>query len=384
MALAAAALASIGPLSLTLVGPALPAIALSYSVGEDAVAPAMTLYLAGFAGGQLVCGPLSDRYGRRPITLAFLGLYLLGTVLAVLAPTPGLLTTARLLQGLGASVGLTMGRAMVRDQFQGQAAARILSLVGMTVSVAPALAPVIGGAILATQSWRWLFVMMGVYSLALAAFALFRLRETAAGGDGPARRLSIGHILSTYGMLITSRAFLGPTLTSAFGIGGVYTFVTVAPFVLGHEVGLQPAIIGQVLALPAASYFLGAIVTNRLLARVDAGRMVTWGLGMLLVAGSAALALLSFWPPIVPTVIGPAMLWAFGMSMVMPGSSTGALAPFPQSAGAASALMGCIQMVTGTIGGLVATTLLGDVVLGLATVPLALALGALVSRRLDR
>lgn len=384
MALGAATLASIGPMSLALIGPALPAIALSFQVGEETVAPAMTLYLAGFAGGQLICGPLSDRYGRRPVTLAFMLLYLIGTAIALTSASPWMLTVGRLVQGLGASAGLTMARAMVRDRFQGQAAARILSRVGMVVSVAPALAPLAGGAVLAVGSWRWLFVVMGVYCLTLALFAVLRLRETAATADGIKSRLSMSHVLGTYAMLVTSRAFLAPALTGALGIGGVYTFVTVTPFVLGHEVGLAPALIGPVLALPASSYFSGALLANRLLTRTDADLMVRRGLWVLLSAGLAALLLLTLWPPTVATVIGPAMLWAFGMALVMPGTSAGSLAPFPQAAGAAAALMGCVQMLTGTLGGLAATTLMGDVTTGLSVMPLALALGGLLCERLGR
>lgn len=194
----------------------------------------------------------------------------------------------------------------------------------------------------------------------------------------------MSHVLGTYAMLVTSRAFLAPALTGALGIGGVYTFVTVTPFVLGHEVGLAPALIGPVLALPASSYFSGALLANRLLTRTDADLMVRRGLWVLLSAGLAALLLLTLWPPTVATVIGPAMLWAFGMALVMPGTSAGSLAPFPQAAGAAAALMGCVQMLTGTLGGLAATTLMGDVTTGLSVMPLALALGGLLCERLGR
>lgn len=379
MAVTAAGLVVIGPLSLALMSPALPAVADAFGVGEAAVTPLMTLYLAGFALGQLLCGPLSDRYGRRPVTLGFLALYLLATAAALLAPSVAVLTAARLAQGIGASVALTIARAMVRDRFQGQAAARILSLVGMTVSVAPALAPPVAGLVLAAGSWRWLFAVMGLYALGLLLVVQVRLRETAALTAEPGRGLHVGHILRTYAMLAADRRFLSPALTGAFGIGGIYSFVTITPLVLAGPVGLGPTEVGWLMAGPAACYFLGSIVAGRLLDRHTADGLMIAGASVLLAAGVASAVLLGVAGATMATVMAPVLLWGFGVALLMPGASAGALTPFPRSAGAAAALMGCVQMGTGTLGGLLATHL-GDSVTGQAVVPLLFGLCCLAAR----
>lgn len=374
MALVAAVLAAIGPISLAIYGPAMPQVAAGFQVAEDAIAPTMALYLAGFAGGQLVSGPLSDRHGRRPVMVAFLLLYLAGTAAALLAPSVAVLGLGRLVQGLGASVGVAVARAMVRDRFEGQAAARILSTVGMVVSIAPALGPLAGGVVLEVADWRWLFVLMAAYAVGLLVFTLFRLRET--NSQSGAAALPAGHVLRTYGALAVDLRFLSPALTGAFGIGGVYTFVTVMPFVLAEHVGLSPGLIGPVMALQATAYFLGANLTGHLLKRHESHRLMQAGAGVVLLAGILATATMAAIGPTLAGIIATMMLWAFGVALLMPGCSAGAMQPFPRTAGAAAALMGCLQMAVGMVGGMAAHWV-GDSVTGLAVVPLAMAAGCL-------
>ncbi|GAA0576668.1 multidrug effflux MFS transporter [Caenispirillum bisanense] len=386
MALMAAVLAAVGPLSLSVYGPAMPAIAAAFQVPEAVIAPTMALYLAGFSAGQLVCGPLSDRYGRRPAMVGFLLLYLAGTLAAFLAPSVAVLAAGRLVQGLGASVGIAIARAMVRDRFSGQAAARILSVVGMVVSVAPALGPLAGGVVLELAPWRWVFVLMAVYAVALLAFSVLRLRETNSHAGGGA--LPLRHVVGTYGMLLTDLRFLSPALGGALSIGGIYTFVTVAPFVLDHDLGLTPGLIGPAMAAPAASYFVGAALAGRLLRRLPAARLMLWGGGLNLLAGLLGAALLLTLGPTLAGLVATMALWSFGVSLLMPGCSAGAMEHFPRTAGAAAALMGCLQMGTGMVGGLAAHWV-GGTHTGLAVVPVVMACGAIAMvlagrRRLSR
>lgn len=366
MAVVAAVLAAVGPISLSVYGPAMPEIAAAFAVSEESIAPTMALYLAGFAAGQLVCGPLSDRHGRRPAMIGFMLLYLAGTLAALLAPSVAVLAAGRLVQGLGASVGVAVARAMVRDGFEGQAAARILSTVGMVVSVAPALGPLAGGLVLEVADWRWLFVLMGAYAVALLAFSALRLRETNAHAGGGA--LPAAHVLRTYGRLAVDMRFLSPALTGSFAIGGLYTFVTVVPFVLAGPIGLSPGWIGPVMAAQAGSYFLGANLSRHLLKRHAAGRLMLWGALVVLAAGVLSAVTILAAGPTLGGVLAVMTLWAFGVAQLMPGCSAGAMEHFPRTAGAAAALMGCLQMAAGMLGGLAAHWV-GDSVLGLAVVP---------------
>lgn len=385
MAMDAAVLISLGPLSLTLLGPSLPAIAGAFQVHEDALAAAMTLYLAGFAAGQLVCGPLSDRYGRRPVTLAFLLLYLAGTALAMAAVSPTLLIAGRVVQGVGAAVGMTVARAMVRDRFHGQAGARVLSRVAIVVSTGPALAPLLGTALMGVGTWHWLFAAMGAYALVLLTGAVARLPETATAAPADRQDLRPGAVLRTYRDLACDARFLMPALTASLALGGLYTFITALPFALAEVAGLSAMEIGPIMAAPAVTYFIGAAASSRLLRALPAARLMLWGALLLAMAGAVAAAV-----PLLPTaptpalLVAPAMIWSLGMAMVIPGASSGALAAFPRTAGAAAALLGCLQMATGMVGGALTTTAAPDAVTGLAVVPLLMGLAVVALRLRER
>ncbi|MFS8183439.1 MFS transporter [Pseudovibrio denitrificans] len=178
-----ALLVTIGPLSMALYTPALPTLAEAFGATEAVAKLTLTVYFAGFTLAQLLCGPLSDAFGRRPIILGFFSCYLLGSLLAWLAPNIEMLLLGRLIQGIGASSGIAVARAIVRDQFSGEAGARIMNLLAVMLGIGPAISPTIGALTLSAFGWQAIFVLMVAYAGFILLLTLTILPETNAYRD---------------------------------------------------------------------------------------------------------------------------------------------------------------------------------------------------------
>lgn len=370
-----AMLVALGPISMALYTPAMPTLVAAFGTTMGAVKATLTLYFAGFALAQLVCGPLSDAYGRRPVLIGFLALYVVASVGAALAPTVEVLMAMRLAQGVGAATGVAISRAIVRDGFTGRQSARIMNTIGIWLALGPALSPSIGGLLLAVANWHAVFVAMIVYGAVLLALIAWKLPETNAAPD-PARIRPAG-LLRAYGTLLRDRRFLVPSAVIGLTVGGLYALGTMLPFVLIDRVGLSPTAFGAGMLFQSGSFIVGGIATKLLMRRVDAGRLVTPGVVLCALGGALLSASLFLAGPSFLGVMGPVAVFAFALAMIMPSLTTMALAPFPTIAGAAAALMGFLQMGGGFAGSGVAA-LTGDAVVALATVVPAMTVAALV------
>src|SRR5690606_7126729 len=182
-AVVGAILVALGPVSLALYTPAMPELVSVFKTDIATVKLTLTIYFAGFTLAQLLCGPLSDALGRRSVTLGFTVLYLVGSVVAMVSTSVDTMLTGRLLQGVGASAGVAISRAIVRDQFTGQVSARIMNMIGLMLAVAPAFSPMIGGLVLETLGWRAIFIIMVLYGVAVGLLALFFMHETNLNRD---------------------------------------------------------------------------------------------------------------------------------------------------------------------------------------------------------
>jgi DHA1 family bicyclomycin/chloramphenicol resistance-like MFS transporter len=365
MTIVGALLIAVGPLSMSLYTPALTLLTGVFSTSEAAIRGTITLYLFGFACAQLICGPLSDRLGRRPVLLGCLVLYILGAAIGGVAGSVGVLATGRLVQGIGACGGVALSRVMVIDRFAGNGAARIISLMSLILSVAPALAPILGGGLITVMSWRFLFALMVLYGAGLFAL-VWLFPETNISRDPRATKLR--SLVVNYATLLTSRRFTSQVALTALTVGGLYTSQALAPFVLMGRLGLSSTMFGLVTASQMLAYLIGSLATTRLLAITSTTRLVQVGAAMVLVAAlDLAFGLRVFGLGVVE-IIAPLCLWMAGMAFIMPGVTTGALALFPKNAGSASALMGCLQMGMG-FAGTAASALFGDAVTALSVVP---------------
>lgn len=360
-----AALVAIGPISMALYTPAMPALVEAYGTTEAAVKLTLTSYFAGFALAQLICGPLSDAFGRKPVTLLFLALYIASSILATFAPTVEFMVVARAIQGVGAAVGISVSRALVRDQFTGESSAKIMNAIAMMLALGPAISPTIGGFVLEFSGWIEIFWCMVIYGLVLMAAVTFFQVET---NPNPGKHhLNPRRLASNYLTLLKDPRFLAPSLLIGCGLGTIYALATVLPFVLIGEVGLSPSVFGMTMVIQSGSFITGTIVTSQLLRVVEARKLVPYGLVMLVVSAIVMSALTLIAQPTIMTVMGPVALFVFALAFVLPASFTDAMAPFPHIAGAASSLVGFLQFGSGIVASLVVSAI-NDPVLGLALV----------------
>ncbi|WP_411036449.1 multidrug effflux MFS transporter [Shinella sp. BYT-45] len=347
-------LVALGPISMALYTPAMPELVHAFSSTESAIKLTLSLYFAGFALSQLVSGTMSDVLGRRKTTLVFMIIYLAGSLMAAFAPTAGVLLAGRLVQGIGASVGMTVSRAIVRDQFTGTEAARIMNMVGMMLAIGPAVSPTLGGFALGLFGWQSIFFLMVGFALTACGAVYFYMAETTT--PDPAK----GHIrpiLRGYRELAASSRFISATLVMAGAVGALYGQATMLPFVLIDRVGMTPTQFGVGMLMQSGFFFAGTVAMRLLMRTFAPARLVLPGLGFIGVA-SILIALTShLMQPTFLSVMGPVGIYAFGIAFVMPYMMTAAMEPFPHIAGSASAAMGFIQMGAGFLAGLIAAAI---------------------------
>ncbi|MFG1393303.1 multidrug effflux MFS transporter [Xanthobacter agilis] len=355
VAVIGALMVMLGPISLAMYTPAMPTLVSAFDTTPATVKLTLTVFFLGFAFSQLACGPLSDAFGRRPVALSFFGIYMLGALVATWAPTMAWLILGRGLQGVGCAAGIAISRAIVRDQYIGQTSARIMNLIGTMLAIGPAVSPSLGGLILGAAGWHMIFVAMAIYGVVLLGLLSFFVPETNRARD-PALAAP-GRIARSYARLLRDRTFMRASLVLGGGLGAIYTFSALLPFVLIQQVGLTPTEFGLAMLGQTGSFLFGTLVAGRLLKRMSASALVPLGL-VLVLAGAAGLAIgLRILEPSTLTVMGPVGLWACGIAMLLPGCTTAALAGFPTIAGAASALMGFMQIGGGFLGTAVAALL---------------------------
>lgn len=347
-------IAAIGAVSMGLYTPAMPEIVNAFGTTEAMVKLTLSTFFGGFCLAQLVCGPMADGWGRRPVTIGYMLIYLIASVAALLSSNIETLLVARFFQGVGAAVGVTVSRAMVRDLFTNEASARVMNLIGIVIAVGPAVSPTLGGLTMHYFGWHAIFVIMVVLGLAVVLTAIFVIRET---GTPDRTRLHIKPLLSTYGRLLRSRHFMYPSLAVAGATGALYTAATILPFVLMQKIGLTPTEFGLGLILQTSFYLSGGLLFRVLMGRFGARNLATAGYVIILAASALIITMLSLFEPTYLRVMLPMACYAFGISFVMPQMTSAGMAPFPQMAGSASALMGFFQMSGGLVGGSVAATL---------------------------
>ncbi|MCZ7888206.1 MULTISPECIES: multidrug effflux MFS transporter [Agrobacterium] len=351
-AMLGALLTALAPISMAIYTPAMPELTRVFSTTESAVKLSLSLYFAGFAMAQLLAGPASDAFGRRKASLVFLSIFLGGGLLAIFAPTIEVLLFARLVQGIGASVGMTVARAVVRDQFTGSEASSIMNLIGIMLAVGPAMGPTIGGLSLAAFGWQSVFFLMA----SLGAIAIFTvvvfLRETTIPDKNLIRPR---RLLSAYGTLLTEPRFLLAALVLGGSIGALYAQATMLTFILIDKVGMTPTAFGIGMLMQTGAYFFGSIALRYIAPRLGDRRSVVLGLCFSGIGGLLILLSVFLIPPSFLSIMGPVAVATVGIALLTPSMVTAALAPFPHIAGSASAMMGFIQMGSGFAGGAAAS-----------------------------
>ena len=346
-----ASLTGLTALSIDMSLPAMPQLQETFGAGVSAVQLTLSIFLAGFALGQVVCGPLSDRWGRRPVLLAGLALFTLAGLACAGSTSLAMLVAARFVQGAGASVGPVVARAIVRDRFDSGRAASVLSQMTQVMIVAPLLAPTLGGHLLVRLGWPSIFVVLGA-SGALISLVCWRfLPETA-------RPKQVDDDAETSGVrgglrrVLQHRASLRHALTTCFAYAGMFAYVGSSPFVLMDGFGVAEENFGYLFALTAAALLVSATLNRALLKRHAPSLLILRRGVYVIFAAGAALALASwFGVGGLAGVLVPMMAYMFGQGLVMPNATAAAMAPHGESAGVISSLMGALQTAGGALAG---------------------------------
>ena len=340
------ALSALGPMALQIFVPALPAIQAHFAVAPGVAQLALSLSILANAVAALSYGPLSDRFGRRPVVLAGLGLFIAGSVMCALAPTIDLLVIGRIAQAGGGAAGLVVARAIVRDLYERDRAASMIAYLTMAMVVAPMLAPAGGAVLLDLAGWRTIFIVVTAIGVLLAWGARQRLLETRAGGSGSA---SWSALLTGTAALFRSRAFVGYVLQSAFAISVFFAFVAGAPYYMIDILDRPATEYGLYFIVVSLGFMTGNFTAARITPRVGLDRMVVTG-SCLVVAGTGLAATLlasGMWTPL--ALIGPMMLTTFGNGLAIPNAQAGAISVDPALAGTASGLSGFAQMLVAAL-----------------------------------
>jgi DHA1 family bicyclomycin/chloramphenicol resistance-like MFS transporter len=337
-----ALLAALGPLSTDMYLPSLPAIARELSATTAGTQGTLSAFLLGFAAGQFVYGPVSDKAGRRPVLLAGLGIFLVGSAACALAPTIGMLIAGRFLQAIGAAGPIVLARAMVRDLYEGPRAGRELSRIAMIMGLVPALAPILGSVLQGLSGWRANFWAALLCGIALVLAALLVLPETlSARLPGP---LSFGGMLRSFGTLLRHPAYRVYVALAALAYGGLFAFISGSSFVLQGVYGLTELGFAFSFAFTVMGYIAGTVLAQRLVRSRGLDGTIAVGVMCLATGGVLMLALVLLRVPSPAAVVGPMALYTAGVGMTLPSSQAAAMTPFPERAGAASSLLGIVQM----------------------------------------
>ncbi|KJY32642.1 multidrug effflux MFS transporter [Streptomyces sp. NRRL S-495] len=366
-------LVALGPLTTDLYLPGLPAIADDLVAEPAAVQLTLTFSMFGVAAGQLIFGPLSDRFGRRPPLLAGLVVYTLASIVCVIAPDLTVLIAARFVQGAAGAAGLVIGRAVARDRFEGVAMIRFLASITLISGLAPILAPLFGAQMLRFTSWRGTFGALAALGLLLTLVAFAALRETLPASARRAGGLS--GTLRTMGGLLRNMPFLGLLLTSTFAFGALFGYISGSSVVLQHVYHVSPQTYSLLFGLNSVAIVGATQLNGRVLApRFTAGALMRTGLAVMIAAGVSLVLVTAVWDLGLVAVCASLFVMMASLGMVLPNSAARALSLVaPQSAGSASALLGTGTFLCGAVvaplsslGGSPSAVLLAVVVLSCA------------------
>jgi DHA1 family bicyclomycin/chloramphenicol resistance-like MFS transporter len=375
------AVAAIAPAALHMPVPSLPLLAKVFAAPAGTVQLVLTLFLAGIAVGQLVYGPVSDRLGRRPVLIAGLALFLTGTLVCGLAWSLPMLIVGRVIQAGGGCAGMVLGRAIVRDLFDRERSASAIATIMMAMSLAPSISPAIGAYLAEWLGWRADFALLGALGAAVLVLTVARLEETHHN-PVPANLPAMGR---SFVLLLRSPTFLDFALTTAFTSASWFTFLASAPYLLSEVLHEPLSTYGLMILLPMAAYMVGNAGVARLSMAVGSARLMIVGLALSLASGVMlavwCLVELTPWALFVPMAIS-----SVGNGLSQPPAIAAGLSVHPRIAGAASGLLGFLQMIvaalgTFLIGRLPQHSALSMVVVVLASLTLALVLGLLAVRR---
>jgi DHA1 family bicyclomycin/chloramphenicol resistance-like MFS transporter len=349
-ALALALLLGLQPLTTDLYLPALPQLARDLGAPMPAVQLTMSALIMGFGLAQLVCGPVADRHGRRPVLLAGLLLYTVASIGSTLAGQIETLIAWRALQGAAMAAAVVCARAMVRDLYEPHEGAHVMSRGLSGLGVIAIVGPAVGGLLAAAFGWRSTLAAVAAVGLGVTLFVALRLPETLRQRD--LRAMQLGPLLANVRMVLGHPTFVAWTALISCAYGGLFTLLAASSFAYIDVLGLSPAGYGLALASGSVSYLAGTFVCRRWLLRHGVAGAVRRGAVLTLVGGVSMAAFVLGGVHSVWTLLIPQCIFTFGHGIHQPCGQVGAVAPFPQAAGVAAALAGFVLALTAFVVGL--------------------------------
>jgi MFS transporter, DHA1 family, multidrug resistance protein len=373
---------AVGPLSVDTYLPSLPDIGRELAASSAQVQLTISFYLVGFALGQIVYGPLSDRHGRKPVLLAALVLFSTAGLACAFASSIHALIIARFFQAFGGAGAVVLARAIVRDLYSGTRAGREFSLMGTIMGLAPIIAPLIGSVLQMAFGWRAIFVALVVVGSIAAVLAWYLLPETLkTRAPEPVSLLSSVGVYRTF---MKNRVFLAHLGIVTCSFMGLFAWISGAPFVLQDLYGLSALEFGVAFALGSAGYLLGTVLAAGIVTHIGLDRTIGLGGLALALGGLAMVAAVALGLTSAASLVLPAAFYLAGLGLAMPQGFAGAMSPFPGRAGAASSLIGFTQQTSAAALGAAVGHMLGQtawpLVIAIATMGCLTLLIWLVSR----
>lgn len=376
LAVMLAGLAMLGPFSIDTYLPAFPAIQASLGASAIEVQQSLTLYMLAFACMVLWHGALSDSFGRRNLILGSLALFAIGTLGCAASHDVHYLWAFRIVQGVSAGAGVVIGRAIIRDLYADAQAARLLSMVTMIFSIAPAIAPVAGGWIVKLLDWRAIFLFLFAYTLLLLWVCYLRLPESLP----PHKRQPFNprHIAHNYRQILRAPLFHMKAGVVALNFAGLFLFITAAPVMLPRHLHLGPDQFGWLFIPAVSGIFLGALIANRIAGKLTFAAQIGFGFCLLLGAALANVGYHLWLPPALPWTMVPMFFYTIGMALVAPGATMLAMDLFPHIRGTVASCQSFAQTLLGALVAGLAAPFLSHSVLWLACGQLAFCSTALL------
>jgi DHA1 family bicyclomycin/chloramphenicol resistance-like MFS transporter len=349
------AISALTPASIDMYLPSFPLLARDLGTTPGSVQLTLSTYLVGLTVGQTLYGPLSDRLGRRPPLLAGLTLYVVASAGCAAATRIDVLIALRLIQALGGSACLVIPRAIVRDRFEVQAAARVFSHLMLVIGAAPILAPIVGGQIAGVAGWRGVFVTLAALGVSGLVLALVALPESRPPGQARARGPGAG--LEDYLVLLGDRRFMGFAAGGGLAMAGMFAYIAESPFVLNQLYGLSPVAFALAFGSNAAGLIAASQLNGWLLARMEPERLLARALPATALIGVALLVVTAADLGGLPGLLALLFAYMASRGFVQPNAVACALAHHPRRAGSASALIGVLQFGASTLASVLAGAL---------------------------
>ena len=359
--------------------PALPVIKSTFEVSTEVAQLTLSLSMLAIALGTLTYGPLSDKFGRRPIMLIGLVVMLIGSVFCYFANTIELLIAARFVQAFGAAVGLVLARAIVRDVYGAEEAARVIATLVMVMVVLPMISPALGGELMARFGWESVFIAMALFGFLIFLVLVIRLPETL---EEPVPFEGIGSMLGTFALLFKSKAFSGYAFCVSFVSVVFFSFISAAPEIMISVLKRPPTEYGYYFIMIPLGFMTGNYVARHYGKVFDIDRMISIGatIGVGGICLAIILQLLGFHQPL--ALFAPVSLAVFGNGIPLPNAQAAAINEFPRYAGSASGLTGFLQMFFSAIAAQSVAIIFNGTVYPLLLLMLTASVLSLVSFRL--